>query len=618
MELAARLAQLPDKPGVYLFRDQKGGVIYVGKATSLKNRVRSYFHSPVSQPPKVQMLVRHIADLEYIVTRSEVEALVLECNLIKSYRPRYNINLKDDKTYPYLKVAVSEDFPYLMVTRRRVPDGSRYFGPYTHVAALHDTLRWLRRFFPLRTCKPVIWQQACQEKRPCLDGHIGRCAAPCAGVISGEEYRSLVDEMIMFLEGKHTDLVQRLEAKMQRAAEKMAFEEAARWRDLLQAVQQVLARQQMATDSPTDQDYLGVAVGGGLACVQVFLVREGKVIRREHFFLESEGALEASETLSSFVQQYYGQAEAVPGEIVLSVPLEDPALVRAWLKEKGGHAVQLTIPHRGQKRKLLELVEENARLLLATRLEGHQRDQAALEELQQVLHLPDVPRRIECYDISNLQGTSAVGSMIVFAGGRPYPAAYRHFQIKTVAGPDDYASLREVLARRLARAGEGDEKFLPLPDMILIDGGKGQLNAGWQALREAGLEHIPVFGLAKKEEEIFIPGVAAPLVLPRDAVALQLLQQLRDEAHRFAVTYHRQRRQKAAQNSVLDQVPGVGPRRRIALLRAFGSLEGVGRASVEELAVVEGMNRRVAEQVYCFLHPDEAGNGPVPVERSTS
>lgn len=604
-DLTEKLVQLPDSPGVYLMRDPAGEIIYVGKASSLKNRVRSYFHAPASQSPKVQVMMRHVADLEYIVTRSEVEALVLECNLIKSYRPRYNINLKDDKSYPYLKLAVNQEFPYMVVTRQRVRDGSRYFGPYTNVGALHDTLRWLRRYFSLRTCRGGVWKEACRSRRPCLDGHIGRCCAPCAGKVSREEYQTLVQELVLFLEGKGEDLVRCLEEKMQQAAERLAFEEAARWRDQLAAVRQVLARQQMATEREGDQDFLGLMMAGNLACVQVFFVRDGRVTGREHFYLEGEGELNPGEALAAFVQQYYSGADYVPGEIVLSQPPAGQEVIQEWLSQRRGKKVCLAVPVRGERKQLLSLVEENARLLLDMKAAGQRRETESLLALQEVLGLPAGADRIECYDISNLQGSNAVGSMVVFLHGRPVKGEYRRFQIKDIKGPDDYASLREILGRRFSRLQAGDAKFAAMPDLILIDGGQGQLSAAVQVMKEMGVGHIPVFGLAKREEEIFAPGMTEPLRLPRDSAALQLLQRVRDEAHRFAVTYHRQLRGRQLGESTLDAVAGIGPRRKAALLQAFGSVARMQEASLEDLAAVAGMNRQTAGRLYAHLHPEE-------------
>lgn len=591
-------------------RDAAGEIIYVGKAGSLKNRVRSYFHSPASQPPKVQVMMRHVADLEYIITRSEVEALVLECNLIKSYRPYYNINLKDDKSYPYLKVAVNQEFPYMTVTRQRVRDGSRYFGPYTNVGALQDTLRWLRRYFSLRTCRGGVWKEACRSRRPCLDGHIGRCIAPCSGAVSPEAYRVMVQELILFLEGKGDDLVHRLEEKMRQAAERLAFEEAAKWRDQLAAMRQVLARQQMATERTGDQDYLGVAHEGSLACVQVFFVRDGRVTGREHFYLDGEGGLDPGEALAAFIQQYYSGAGYVPEEMVLSLPPPGQEVMQEWLSQRRGKKVHLTVPVRGERRQLLSLVEENARLLLNTKAAGQRRETEGVLALQEVLGLPVAPGRIECYDVSNLQGSNAVGSMVVFRHGRAVKGEYRRFQIRGVSGPDDYASLREVLGRRFRRLQAGDPRFAAAPDLILIDGGKGQLSAAIQVMNEMEVGHIPVFGLAKREEEIFVPGTAEPVRLPRDSAALQLLQRVRDEAHRFAVTYHRQLRGQQLTGSTLDAVAGIGPRRKAALLQAFGSVARMREASLEELTAVPGMNRQAAGRLYAHLHSE----GRLPAE----
>ncbi|SMB91498.1 Excinuclease ABC subunit C [Thermanaeromonas toyohensis ToBE] len=596
MLLEEKLAHLPDHPGVYLMRDAQGQVIYVGKAASLRNRVRSYFHG--QHPPRIQALVRQVADVEYILTDNEVEALALECNLIKEYRPRYNINLKDDKSYPYLRLTLQEEFPHLEVTRRIVQDGSRYFGPYTRVGALKETLKLLGSLFPLRTCRDTPLKL---KSRPCLNAHLGRCLAPCTGKVSSEEYRRAVQEMILFLEGKQGDLIRRLRSEMEEAAKKLEFERAARLRDRIKAIEEVLAQQKVISPGREDRDAIALAREHDEAVGMIFFIREGKLIGREHFFLEGQAGLEAREVMAALVKQFYSRGVEIPPEILLEEEAEDQETIATWLSQLKGSKVSIKVPRRGEKARLMSMVRENAFSVLKEYLLAREREevssQQALEELKDVLSLPAIPWRMEAFDISNLQGTEAVGSMVVFVGGRPDPSSYRRFRIKNVQGPNDYACLQEVLSRRFRRLAEGDPKFSARPDFVLIDGGQGQLSAAREVMRRLGVQDIPTFSLAKGEELIFREGDAQPLVLPKDSIGLRLLQRLRDEAHRFAITYHRQRRDKGALASVLDDIPGIGPKRKRALLRHFGSVENIRRASLEELLQVEGMNRVVAARL---------------------
>jgi excinuclease ABC subunit C len=601
-----KLEHIPEKPGVYIMRDRAGAVIYVGKAVSLKNRVRSYFSG--QQSPKVRVLVSRVADLEYIVTDTEVEALILECNLIKKYRPRYNVNLKDDKNYPYLKVTVQEEFPRLIITRNMVKDGAKYYGPYTNAGALHDTVGLLRKIFRLRTCTEG---QLYNRQRPCLNYHIKRCDAPCMGYISPEAYQEMIKEVCLFLDGRQEDLVRRLQERMEEAAAALEFERAARLRDQIQAVRQVLERQKMVSKGMQDQDIIAFARKGDEACFQIFFVRQGKVVGREHHFLEGTGELERPEIMAAFLKRYYDRVPFIPREILLAEETAEQAVLEEWLSQKRGRRVYLRVPKRGEKAKLAAMVAKNALLVLKEREASWQQEEdraaAALEELAERLSLPLPPERIECYDISNIQGTLAVGSMVVFTAGKPDKKEYRRFRIKTVQGPDDYAMLREVLYRRFRRTlddeeGDGEEGgFGQLPDLILIDGGKGQLAAALQVLDRVGFEDIPVFSLAEKKEEVYAPGEEKPLLLPRNSEALYLLQRIRDEAHRFALEYHRRLRQKQLSRSLLDEIPGIGPRRKKALLKSFGSLQNIAQASLEELAAVTGMNRRVAAEVFAFF-----------------
>ncbi|RKO65811.1 excinuclease ABC subunit UvrC [Desulfofundulus salinus] len=612
-----KLQHLPDKPGVYLFRDTAGEIIYVGKAVSLKNRVRSYYQSGARQSPKVRALMNRAADFEYIVTDNEVEALILESNLIKEHRPRYNIYLKDDKSYPYLKVTLGEDFPRVHVTRRVVKDGSRYFGPYTSAGAVHETLDLLRRLFPFRTCKQKLAEGVVPARhRPCLNFHIGRCLAPCSGQVDKEEYRAMIREICLFLEGRQDDLIKELTRRMNEAAEKLEFERAARLRDQLQAVRQVLENQKVLSTSKEDRDVVALAQNHDLSLVMVFFVRGGKLIGRDQFLVPGAENTPA-EVITAFVKQYYARADFIPGEILLLEidPQERPAM-EEWLSGIRGARVRLVVPRRGEKKQLVDLAAKNA-LLALQEVEQEQKSRGqgrdACAELARELGLESIPYRIECFDISNTQGEESVASMVVFEEGRPVPDQYRRFKIRTVEGPNDFASLKEVLTRRFTRAREERElvqtgqlstrqaKFYRLPDLVIVDGGKGQLSAVREVMKELGFAHIPAFGLAKKEELLFAGDRSGPIRLPRDSRALHLLQHLRDEAHRFAVTYHRQLRTRRNLKSLLDEIEGIGPVRRRALLKAFPSLDDMARATVEELAAVPGMNRAAALAVYRFL-----------------
>ncbi len=610
-----KLDKLPESPGVYIFRDDKGDVIYVGKAVSLKHRLRSYFGAAASRDPKVKALMSRARDLEYITTDSEVEALILESNLIKEHRPRYNVFLKDDKSYPYLKVTLNEEFPRVFITRRVVKDGSRYFGPYTQVGAVHETLRLLKRIFPLRSCKQ---KTLASRSRPCLNQHIKRCLGPCCGLITPEEYRRVVDGVLLFLEGKQEQLVEDLRHRMEQAAEKLEFERAAQLRDQLQAVEKVIEKQKIVSSDMEDRDVVAMARAQDQCCVMVFFVRGGKLIGREHFILDDTGDMSRAEVLNGFIKQYYLQAEFIPREIMVEdIPAEEHEVLERWLTGKRGARVYIHVPRRGEKKKLVDLVGRNALLVLeevqASRVARREDLQQALGELARELGLNSPPRRLECFDISNIQGTETVASMVVFEDGKPAPQQYRRFKIKTVAGPDDFASMREALTRRFSRGLQERElvntgqmssrqaKFHCLPDLLVIDGGKGQLSSALAVLQEHGLEHIPACGLAKEEELIFLPGRSDPVRLPENSPALKMLQRLRDEAHRFAVTYHRQLRGKRNLKSMLEEIEGIGAVRRRELLRAFGSVERIREAGLEELAAVPGMNRRAAQAVYDFF-----------------
>lgn len=591
------LAVLPEKPGVYLMHDAEGKVIYVGKAVVLKNRVRSYFRNLASHSPKVKAMVAKIAEIETIVTSSEVEALILECNLIKKYRPRYNISLKDDKTYPYLKVTMQEDFPRLFATRRQSRDGAKYYGPYADASAMHATVKLLRSMFPLRTCRTM------NPDRPCLNYHIKRCLAPCAGLVSKAEYQQMIKSVCMVLDGRTTDLERELKQRMQDAAENYAFEEAARLRDQLQAVERLNESQKAVTNNGGDMDIIGFAQDMTGICLQIFFVRKGKLIGRDNFFLQDAGDT-PQEVLTAFVKQYYNEATFVPKEIVLPYlpEADEQSVIEIWLTDKAQRKVELLKPQRGVKRELLQLANDNALKLLQERLRkgslSLKNDQQAAEELQQALGLPHSLARMDCFDISHTQGSETVASMVVFRNGSISKKDYRKYKIVSAEGkPDDFKSMQEVVYRRY-------KDYEDLPDLVVIDGGKGQLSSALEVIRGLGLAELPVVGLAKREEEIFLPHRSTSILLDRDSAALHLIQRIRDEAHRFAITFHRKLRGKRNLVSVLDHVEGIGPKRRQELWKAFKTLDAMKAASVEELAAVESMNTAAAQTLYDFFRLD--------------
>lgn len=600
-ELQEKLGHLPDKPGVYLMKDGHGRIIYVGKAVNLKNRVRSYFQSGRGHSAKTVALVGRIADLEYIVTGSEIEALILECNLIKKHRPKYNISLRDDKSFPYVKVTVNEAYPQVYVTRRVVKDGARYFGPYTDAGAVHATIALLRRLFPLRTCRRL------DAPRPCLQHHIGRCLAPCAGKVDEKNYGEMIKAVCLLLEGRSDDVVKGLRRRMEKAAENLEFEAAARLRDQVAAVEKVVEKQNIVTGAG-DQDAVGLARSAAGTCAQVFFIRSGKLVGREHFLLAGSEDEEDAEVLAAFVKQYYSQAAFIPREVLLPMALPEQRVLGEWLSGLKGGRVQVEAPKRGTKRDLVVLAADNAAALLeeqAARLKADAgRTAGAVADLAVYLGLAAPPERIECFDISHIQGAETVASQVVFENGAPAKDEYRRYKLKTVEGkPDDFKSMQEVVGRRFRGAGG------PLPGLVIIDGGKGQLSAALAVLRGLGLD-IPTVGLAKEHEHIFRAGEGEPLVLPKSSPALFLVQRIRDEAHRFAITYHRKLRSRRNLVSVLDHVPGIGPARRKALWEHFGSLAKIKAAGVEELAAVAGMTRPAAEAVYAFFRQrGEGKNG---------
>ena len=609
--VADKLKTVPTKPGVYLYHDARGTIIYVGKAINLRNRVRSYFHASVDLSGKTGRLVTEIADLEWIITETELEALVLEANLIKKHRPRFNILLKDDKRYPYIKVEWQNDFPKVLTVRKMEQDGARYFGPYTNAGAVYATLDTLRRIFPYLTCDRVITGT---DRRACLYYDIKLCGAPCIGAVSREEYRATLDRLCAFLEGKADQVVADITQKMEAASEAMQFERAGEYRDQLRAIRHIVERQRVVSTTGKDQDVVAFARDEkrGDACVQVFFIRQGKLIGREYFILEGADSEDTRDILSSFLKQFYGEAATVPPEILLQVEIEEARIIEQWLKQKRGAHVLLDVPREGQPADLVKMAADNAAETLAALqaqwLADEHKNEQALKELADGIGLDAPPARVECFDISNTQGTNTVASMVVFVKGIPRKSDYRKFNIKTVDGPNDFESMREVLTRRLrryfdAKGEEGksapgkkkDESFAVLPDLLIVDGGKGQLGVAVEVLKSFDLfGQVPVCGLAKQQEEIFLPGRSHSILLPRRSQGLFLIQRIRDEAHRFAITAHRSRRGKVGLASQLDTIPGVGPTRRRTLLKRFGSLDAIRAASVDDIAAVPGIPRDVA------------------------
>lgn len=608
MDLQTKLENLPTSPGVYLMKNDQGEIIYVGKAINLRNRVRSYFRELKPDQAKTKALVKHIADLEYIIADNELEALVLECNLIKKYRPKYNINLKDDKTYPFLKIT-NEDYPQVLVTRRVLKDGARYYGPYPSVNELRNSLELIRKIFPFRSCKQKVFT----NDRPCLNAHIQMCYAPCIGRISKEEYNEMIEQVALFFEGRQDGLVKRLQKEMEAAAENLEFEQAARLRDQLQAVEQIMTQQKAVLGGEDDQDIIAMARGINQCCVQIFFVRGGKIIGRENYFLRGTDDSSRGEVIASFMKQFYLTSQFIPRNILLETELEEQAVLEQWLTEKRESRVYLKVPKRGQAKELVDLVGRNASEALARQEqeETHQeqRTTGALEKLQDALGLDVLPRRMECYDISNTQGAESVASMVVFVDGKPKKDQYRRFKIKTVEGANDYASLREVLMRRfkhgLTEQAEGENnqgKFSTFPDVIMMDGGRGQVNVALEVLKELQLD-IPVCGMVKDNRHrtrgLYYNNVEIPM--DDHGEPFLLITRMQDEAHRFAITYHRSLRGKRNLASVLDDIPGVGEKRKKNLLKHFGSFTKIREASVEELQEVEGINRTVAEEIYTYL-----------------
>lgn len=593
-KLKERLKDVPCKPGVYLFKDGEGRVLYVGKAKILRNRLRSYFQPPHRLDPKVKAMVSRVADFDYIVTGSEVEALILENNLIKSYHPRYNIFMRDDKTYPYLKITTAEPYPRVCITREKKDGISRYFGPYTDAAALKETVKLLTGIFPLRTCKTLK-----RQLRPCLNRDLEKCLAPCSNAVTAEEYAQYVTGLIRFMEGHQDEVVRQIEQEMQRAAQALEFEKAARLRDQLQSIHSLNARQKVSFEKPYHLDVVVTVVEAKPNLVLVFKIRRGRIVGKDTYWLH-QAMDEPSEEISSFfLRQYYAENPDIPGEIVINLLPADLPLLQDWFKGLTGKKVRLHQPQRGAKKALLDMVLENARLLWEEQQRSDQHYQAALQQLSHDLKLEVVPQRIEGYDVSHFGGEETVASMVVFTAGRPDHKNYRRFKIKLEQN-NDYASLAETLQRRFAEARQGRPGFLPEPDLIMIDGGLGQLHAAREVLHSLQVD-VPLVALAKREETIYQPD-GIPLTLQRRNQGLMLLQRVRDEAHRFAIEYNRLRRGKKLTKSVLDDIAGIGPGRKKLLLECFGSAAALSRASLEEIAAVKGIGPHAARAVYQALH----------------
>lgn len=606
-EIREKLKSLPKTPGVYLMKNADGKVIYVGKALALKNRVSSYFQN-TRKTPKTQALVAEIADFDYILTRTEVEALILECNMIKRYSPYYNIMLRDDKHYPYIRIDMNEKFPRVSVTRRVENDGAKYFGPYIAAHILHDMLDAVSRMFPVRTCRQELPNG--KTRRPCLNYEMGRCLAPCAGKVSEYEYKRMIGEVADFLSGRHKGLKKQLEEDMNTASENMEYEKAAMLRDRIRALDRIFEKQKASFPDLNDKDVFAVVQQGDEAVVQGMFVRRGELNHTERFFIKC--ADEAPEAvLSQAIKQYYSSVTGVAKQIYVSAEPEEKALIEQWLTQVRGSRVAVHVPEKGDNRRLVDMALGNAQEALVRRLARLQHEYdlttGALKGLKDALSLDTDIDRMECYDISNTQGTDSVASMVVFRGGKPEKKSYRRFRIRTVVGADDFASMNEVLTRRIKRALTGSEGFDELPSLIVVDGGKGQLSSAYDALASLGMEDLPLISLAKREEEVFVVGQAEPIVLDKSSPALKLLTRIRDEAHRFAITYHRSLRLGKVEDSALLKIPHVGPARAKALLKAFDTVGDIRAAGFEEIAAVPGMDVRAAQAVVEYFESEADG-----------
>ena len=612
-DIQEELKKLPAKPGVYLMHNAQDEIIYVGKARILKNRVRQYFQSSYNKSVKIQHMVSHIAYFEYIITDSELEALVLECNLIKEHRPKYNTMLMDDKTYPFIKVTVNEPFPRVMMARRMKKDKAKYFGPYTSAGAVKDTIELIRKLYHIRSCNRSLPKDIGKE-RPCLNYHIHQCHAPCQGYISREEYRKSIDEVVRFLNGNYDPILKELEEKMLDASENLEFEKAIEYRELLASVQKIAQKQKITDTAGDDRDIIAMASEGEDAVVQVFFIRGGRLIGRDHFYLKIAENDTKSEILSSFIKQFYAGTPYIPAELMLPEEIEDQEIIEEWLTTRREHKVRLRIPKKGTKEKLVELAQKNAQMVLKNDKERLKREEGrtigAVKELEKILGLTGIIR-MEAYDISNTNGFDSVGSMVVYEHGKPKRNDYRKFKIKSVQGPDDYASMNEVLTRRFEhglreRQDESETGgFQAFPDLIMMDGGRGQVNIALEVLEKLNL-HIPVCGMVKDDNHrtrgLYFNNVELPI--DRNSECFRLITRIQDEAHRFAITFHRQLRSKGQVHSILDDIPGVGPARRKDLMRSFENIEAIRNATVDDLKELPSMNEKSAQEVYKFFHQD--------------
>lgn len=592
-KIQEQLKLLPTNPGVYLMKNEQAKIIYVGKAINLKNRVKSYFQSSKNHSPKVKSMVEKICDFEYIITANEIEALILECNLIKKYRPKYNISLRDDKTYPYIKVTLNEDYPTVSITRKILKDGAKYFGPYTSAGAVHEVLNLLKKLFQIRSCRQM------NTKRPCLEFHIKRCLAPCTGRVAKSEYREMIKSLCLFLEGRNEVVLKELTSRMQIAAENFQFELAAKLRDQVLAIEKISAKQNIIIGS-SDQDIIGLARKADEACIQIFFIRSGKMIGRDHFLLNGTEDETDSALLNAFLEQYYNKATFIPKEILLPVEIENEEILSAWLSQKKNAKVSFGLPQRGVKKEMVLMANDNAVVVLEEQMiknsAGLEQTVGAMKDLGRYLRMEKELKRIECFDISHIQGSETVASMVVFSNGAPDKQEYRRYKLKSVEGkPDDFKSMQEVVGRRY-RQSDGI-----MPDLIIIDGGKGQLNSALEIIRALGHYQIPVVGLAKQFEYVFLEGQSEPVILPPNSKALYLIQRIRDEAHRFAITYHRKLRHKRNLVSVLDHIEGVGPTRRKALWDAFGSIAEIKKAKITDLTAVPGISENIANNIVKYF-----------------
>ena len=609
-----RLRITPEEPGVYLMKDARGNVLYVGKASVLRNRLRTYFGSSTNLPNKIRRMLDQLEDFECIVTDSEAEALILENTLIKRYRPRYNARLKDDKTYPFLKIDLKEEFPRVYITRRVLKDGARYFGPFATAGTVRQTMDLIKKLFPYRSCTKQITGN---DPRPCLEYYINRCVAPCTGFATKEDYDHVIQQVILFMEGDTEAVTRDLKENMERSSDNLEFERAAVLRDRIRSVERVAEEQRIKVDSNLvkDMDVIALAQGTNEAWVQIFFVRHNKLVGSDHFFMEGTQDERPGTIQSQFIKQFYGTALTIPPRILVQHTLEEAELISNWLQNLRGGPVRITRPQRGEHKRLVDVVATNANQGLAQYrvkwLNDSDVTQKATEDLQEELSLPMPVRRMECYDISHIQGSNTVASMVVFEDGRPKPSHYRRFRIKTVEGVDDFESMREVIRRRFKRLAasrateanqprnsdtkkDGGESWGVVPDLVLIDGGKGQLSAALEVFLELGIDDVPLASLAKENEELFVPHTPEPIVLPRNSQALYLVQRIRDEAHRFAITYHRNLRSKSSVRSAIDMVTGIGPKRKRTLMRRFGTLKGIKEAPVDEIAAIPGITRSLA------------------------